>query len=462
MIAVARATFIANLVRASRGWGLWLLLLAGPVGARFMIARDDGSGVQIAVGKHLPVISSAVLGVSLGIVVSTLLLPIGFLYLRANATRRQPWQIDEVTSASRVAIALGRFAADVVVLLAMLSTLTLAGGFLGWLIVTGPLDLPRIAALLWLIAAPALIGLAAVHRFLDALPLTRRAAGELVFFILWFASLAMPAAVASQPSSFLVNLADFPGFVRPLAGPVPLAGQDVVIGGVEGLAPGRAPLDVMAGVLAPGYIASRLAWTGIALVLAVLGGLLYRPHRHRARHKSGGVFDRLLAPKPRRTASLAESPPAQGIGLPYLGLVLAEFRLIGAGRLFTLLAIAAALAGLAADYRHIGGAAAGLLLVFALSAHAGRSEAKGLLALTRTAPLPAMIRRVAFLVAGLGWGLLLALPASAIRLSAAPLFQGGGVALVAALIATMIATISHSGFAGRLVLILLWYVYIAA
>ena len=49
------------------------------VGARFMVARDDGSGVQIAIGQHLPVMSSAMLGVSLGIVVSTLLLPVGFL-----------------------------------------------------------------------------------------------------------------------------------------------------------------------------------------------------------------------------------------------------------------------------------------------------------------------------------------------------------------------------------------------
>ena len=44
-----------------------------------MIARDDGSGMQVAIGGHLPVMTSATLGVCLGIVVSTLLLPVSFL-----------------------------------------------------------------------------------------------------------------------------------------------------------------------------------------------------------------------------------------------------------------------------------------------------------------------------------------------------------------------------------------------
>jgi hypothetical protein len=461
MSAVLRATWATNLLRYSRSWGLWLLLLAGPVGARFMIARDDGSGVQVAVGKHLPVISSAVLGVSLGIVVSTLLLPIGFLYLRSNVTRHQPWQIDEVTPASRVAIAFGRFGADALVLLGMLATLTLAGGFLGWLIVAGPLDLPAIGGTLWLIAAPALIGLAAVHRLLDALPATRRAWGDALFFVLWMMSLSMPAAVASDPSSFLVNLFDFPGFVRPLAGPAPLARQDLVIGSVQGMAPGRVPLDVMAGIGAPGYIASRLAWVLIALGVVLLAGLLYRPHAPGRKQRSA-LLARLLSPaRPPRPASV-NPPPAPLLRTPYLGLLLGEFRLIGTGRLFKLLGLVAAIAGLAPDYRHVGSPAALLTLLFALVAHAGRSEARGLLALTATAPLTAPARRAAFVLSGIGWSLLLAVPASLVRFSVEPLLLAGATGAVAALVATALATLSHSGFAGRLVLIVLWYAYLSS
>ena len=88
---VVRSSFGTSVTRYARSRGLWLLLLAGPVGARFMVARDDGSGVQIAIGRHLPVMTSAVLGVSLGIVVSTLLLPIGFLYLRYVLDPRTIW-----------------------------------------------------------------------------------------------------------------------------------------------------------------------------------------------------------------------------------------------------------------------------------------------------------------------------------------------------------------------------------
>jgi hypothetical protein len=137
--AVTASAFRTTLTRYSSSRGLWLLLLIAPIGARYMVAQDDGTGLQVAIGGHLPVMTSATLGVTLGIIVSTLLLPVGFLYLRSNVTRIQPWQIEEVTPASRVAIALGRFGADVAVLFAVLAALTVAGWFLAWLVGSGPL-----------------------------------------------------------------------------------------------------------------------------------------------------------------------------------------------------------------------------------------------------------------------------------------------------------------------------------
>ncbi|MET0308317.1 MAG: hypothetical protein ABW023_06380 [Sphingomonas sp.] len=461
--AAARSTLVTSLLRYSRSWGLGLLLLAGPVGARFMVARDDGSGVQITVGHHLPVMTSAMLGVSLGIVVSTLLLPIGFLYLRSNVTRRQPWQIEEVTAASRMAIALGRFGADVAILFAMLASLIVAGWFLGWLIVSGPFDIGQISWTLWLVAAPALIGLAAIHRLLDARPLLRRGAGDALFFCLWLASLAVPALVADRASSFSSNLTDFAGYVRPLMGPTPLKGQDFTIGNAGRVAPGRVPLDVMAGVHAPGYIPSRIAWVGIAVMIAIFAGLLYRPHRaaQRRRRRMMEAVDRWLAPKALPMID-ADAPPAGFVAAPFFGLVVGEFRLIGAGRLFKLLAIIAVCAGLVADYRHIGSPAALLLLVFGLVAHAGRSEAKGLLSLTHTALLGPWMRRIAFVAAGTGWALLLALPAALVRISPEPLLFTGAAGAAAALVAIGLATMSHSAFAPRLVLLVLWYAYLSS
>lgn len=459
--AITRSTFATSLKRYARSWGLWLLLLTGPVGARFMIARDDGSGIQIAIGDHLPVMTSAMLGISLGIVVSTLLLPIGFLYLRSNVTRRQPWQIEEVTAASRVAIALGRFGADVAILFAMLAALTVAGWFLGWLIVSGPLDVVQISWTMWLVAAPAVMGLAAIHVLLDAVPFTRRGWGDALFLILWLASIAMPAAVADQRSTLAGNLYDFAGFVRPLVGPAPALGQDFSIGSTVGIKPGRVPLDVMAGVQAPGYIASRGVWAAIAVALAVLAGLLYRPHTARRPNRLAGALARLLAAGPPPPAVI-DAPKARFAAMPLFGLFAREFRLIGAGRVFTILAMIAAGIGMFGDYRHVGSPAALLLLVFGLAAHAGRGEAKGLLALTRTLELGPWLRRTAFIAAGIGWSLLLAVPAALVRMSPEPLALALAAGAAAALTAMALATISRSAFAPRLVLLVLWYGYLSS
>ena len=196
--------------------GLWLLLLIAPVGARFMVAPDNGNGLQVSVGGHLPVMTSATLGVTLGIIVSTLLLPIGFIYLRSNVTRTQPWQIEEVTPASRVAISLGRFAADVTILFAILAALTVAGWFLGWLVGSGPLNPWHISLTLWLVAAPTLMGLAALRMLVDSLKITRGGLGDTLFFALWMTALIVPAVLSALPSSYAVNMLDFTGFLRPL------------------------------------------------------------------------------------------------------------------------------------------------------------------------------------------------------------------------------------------------------
>jgi hypothetical protein len=458
--AIGCSSFLTSLKRYSRSFGLWLMLLAGPVGARFMVARDNGSGIQIAIGHHLPVMTSAMLGVSLGIVVSTLLLPIGFLYLRSNVTRRQPWQIEEVTAARRVAITIGRFGADVAALFAMLGTLNLAGWLLGWLIVSGPLNLLQISWCLWLIAAPALLGLAAIHQLLGALPPTRRALGDVAFFALWLGSLVSPLAVQGHRSDFRTNMFDFPGFVRPIVGPAPSRGNDFEIGGVTGILPGRIPLDVNRNIASDGYIASRAAWAGFAALLAIGAGLIYRPHSVPRQRRLNGAFSRLLRPSsPPRPQS--DALPASTVPAPFANLILGEIRLIGRGRLFLVLATVAAIAGTFGDYRHIGSPGALLLLIFGLSAHAGRSEAAGLLLLTRTAPLEPSTRRIAFLLAGLAWSVLLALPAAAVRLSPQPLILALITAAAAALIAIVLAAISRSSFAARLVLLALWYGYLS-
>ena len=129
---------------------------------------------------------------------------------------------------------------------------------------------------------------------------------------------------------------------------------------------------------------------------------------------------------------------------------------------FLLLAAAAAFAGLSGDYRHIGSPAALLLLVFALSAHAGRCEARGLLSLTATTATPPMLRRAAFAVAGLAWSLLLALPAAIVRGSGEPLLLALTTGAAASAAAMTLAALTGSSFAPRVVLLIAWYVYFSS
>lgn len=459
---VLASSLVNALRRYQRSVSLWLLLIAAPIAARYMIPMGpDAEGVRIIIGTQLPEMTSGFLGVSLGIVVSTLVLPVAWLYLRTNTTRRQPWQVEEVTAASHVAIALGRFAADAAVLLAMLAVLTLSGIFLGWLIIPqGTLNFAEIAFPLWVIAAPALLGLAALRTFFDARPLMRGAMGDVAFLVLWMTSIVLPAVAMGAERTFSTNMLDFTGFASPLLVGAPAGTDSFVIGGGE-VTPGRVQLDVFAGLLSPGYLASRLTWVAIAVGLAVLAGVLHAPHRARRKAGLGDRFSRLVTRPP--SPAVVNAPPARFSVAGPIGLVIAEMRLIGSGWAFPVLAvIAAGVSAVLPDFRH-GGSAAGLLvLAFALSAHAGRSEARQLVSLTRLAVHGPMLRRAAFVIGGIMWSVLLALPAI---LRHPPLYvltiasASGAVAGVAAI---GLSALTGSAVAARLVLLAAWYVYLSS
>jgi len=459
---VARSSLGTSLTRYSRSWGLCLLLLVAPVGARFWIPDENARTVVISVNGQAPVMTSAMLGVTLGIVITTLLLPVAFIYLRSNATRRQPWQVEEVSAGSRVAIALGRFAADCAILGAVLAAMTLAGWFIAWLVT--PLDsinLFEITLGLWLIAAPSLMGVAAIRILFDALPFTRGALGEVLYFVIWMASIIAPIGGAERNVSFAGNMTDFAGFIRPLTYDLP-SGQenDFTIGAGAVSATQPIALDVMRGLLSEGYVASRFAWAAIAVALAALAGLAYRPHRPRKERRRTGPLARLLAPGA-PPAARRDAPAAGPARFAPLSLVAAEFRLIAEGRLWLLLALLVAASGYFVDFRLVASPAALLLLIFGLTAHAGRSEQPGLLALTRTAPFPPMVRRLAFVAAGLSWSLLLALPAVAAG-GVQPLILAlatGGAASAAAI---LLGAWTRSAFAPRLLLLIAWYLYLSA
>lgn len=456
---IVRSSFLTSLRRYARSWGLWLLLLLAPIAARLWIGAG---GTAIAINGKAPIMTSDMLGVSLGIVVSTLLLPAAFIYFRASVTRRQPWPIEEVTGGSRVASAVGHFLADVAVVGAALVALTLAGLIIGITSrVPGGLHPLSIAFGLWVIALPAVMMAAALRRLLDSLPWTRGAMGEVIGLALWITALTVPTSGSDQSRDMGANSLDLAGFVRPLTETLPAAQRDIRIGGGPD-ADGTIALDVGSGLHAEGYLASRVGWVAMAFAMTVAAGLSYQPHEPRPL-PTPSRLTRWFRPAPAGPVKLSIGPPGRASS-PYLGLIAAEFRLIGTSRAWRLSALLIALASSVVDYRHVAGPAALLLLIFGMTSHIGRSEQPKLLALTSTMFCSLWERRSAFVLAAVGWVVAMGLPAIGLgiaRGSGEPLLLALATAGIAGVIAMCLGVATKSAFAPRLVLLIGWYVWLS-
>jgi hypothetical protein len=263
---------------------------------------------------------------------------------------------------------------------------------------------------------------------------------------------------------YAAAMADVDGFMGALGsslGPK----SDFVIGGGE-ITKGAAPMviDVMGGVLAPGYLPARLTWLFIAALFPLAAGLIHAPHVAGKTRRTDGLIHRLTQPGRARPAD-PNARPARAAALPWLNLLLAEVRLIASGRLTRLAMLAVALAAGFLPYGKATGPAAMLLLVFAATAHAGRSEQTGLLALTRTGAQTPMARRLAFILAGT----LIALAMSAAGVVRAlmavtpdtgPLIQALIMGAGTAAAAIGLAALTRSATAPRLVLLIAWYGYL--
>ncbi len=172
---------------------------------------------------------------------------------------------------------------------------------------------------------------------------------------------------------------------------------------------------------------------------------------------------KLLQPGAAKPAA-PDTRDARPSALPWLNLLAAELRLIASGRLTPLAMLAVAVAGWFLPYAKATGPAAMLLLVFAATAHAGRTEQGGLLALTRTGYLSPWARRLAFVVAGT----LLALAMSGAGIGhalmdadTAPLVQALAMGAATSLTAITLGALTRGATTPRLVLLIAWYFYLS-
>lgn len=464
MTAAALSSFSTSLKRYSRSLGLWVLLLVAPISAKFLIAGPDATTSIISAENRIPVLTSAFVGAGLAIIIATLLLPVAFIYLRANVTRRQPWQVEETTAASRISIAYGRWGADVAVLLAVLAATTAAGIVLAYLLLPfSEVDPLTIVFALWVIAGPPVVMVASVRLLLESRRWTRGPLGEVLYFFFWIGTIAVVAA-SQGGKGFGANMLDLTGFMSPVSYSLDGDANFTIGGGAIVGDPGknRIFLDVMGGIWSEGYLASRAAWLGIAALVPLFAGLLYLPHVAGKTRRKPIAWLRFLEPGAPPKAD-PNAPAARPAALPWLNLLLAEMRLVGGGRKALVLALAIAVAGWFAPWSTAIGPAAMLLLVFTTTAHAGRSEAGGLLALTRTGLVSPMARRTGFVAGGALLALLMGAGAIAhgvIEGDLRPLIEAPIVGAATAFVSIVLGALTRSATAPRLVLLIVWYGYL--
>ena len=456
----ARSVLLTGITRYARSKGLWFLLLSGLVGARFWLPRGDGSSVIIAINSHLPQLSSPMIGLSIGTVLSSLLSPFCFLYLRSNVNRQQPWQIADVTPASRVAMSLGSFLADSAVLVLLMVLMGFAAWLTAWFTLPVPqIHLWKIVLVLGLTGMPTILALAAFRSATQSFAFMRRAFGEVLFFVYWVFSIATPLFAHSLANTYGGNLLDIGGSIQPLLhsanGP-----QSLSIGYGMTVLPGRTSVDVLGFVLSGPYLAARFTIALAAVVVAAMAGIFYQPQTS-SRARSSSRWTRWFQPGPAPVASL-KMIPAGASSFPFVGLIAGEMRLMIGSRFTCLCAILIALVGVFADYRHITSPLLILLLLFTLTAQAAREETAGMVALTVTAPFSPWSRRVAFIAAGVFESLLLSLPALLTHTSLRILGLAAAAGFVATRVTVALTAISRSAFAARTLLVLLWFGYVSA
>ena len=467
MSALASTTR-THFTRHLRSPALWFMGLAAPIAALYMVPPEDAAYATLTVNGMLPFLTSPVIGLSLGVVTATLLTPLAYIYLRAGATKRQPWQITDVSPASRPAQSIGSWAADTGTLWVILAALTLAGAVLSYFrLPEGAAWNPLTMALaLWLPAAPALALIAALRTLFDARPWLRRWPGDVLFFFFWLTALMLPlvgAAVSGEEFSGAALMDAF-GFTAPISGSTDEYMNAVTIVG-SSQSPERISLDAMRGVLEPVYLGSRAFWLMAALAIAGLAGLIYKPRVAQLTTKGTQATARALARSKAKTQKALSAATPVASTTSSLAILMSEIRLILRGRLWLILIAAATICGALFPYKTVAGPAIWLALLFPLTAESGRWQSGNTRQFLAVTGQDVWQRAGLFLIAAIATVAAAHLPAIA-RMAVAGTWdaapQMGAIILGVPIAAAALGYLTKGPIAGRLILLIAWYVFMSA
>ena len=469
MIETFTATAKNDWTRYLRSKSLWILALAAPIAAHFMVPDKDAVYSVLTINGARPVLTAPVLGLELGILTATLLTPLAYIFLRAGPTRHRPWQISDVAPHSKMAAIFGRWVADTAALWILVAALTIAGLILGLFRLEDKANVLQTVWALWLPAAPSLALIAAIRLFLDARNGTRRWLGDVIFFFLWIALMitgTLGSGTGLEGGMVARPFTDGFGFTAPIVGSVDEVVTQVSIGGATGISETK-DIQAWRGVTDGAYVASRFFWLAVSAGLALLAGLIWAPMKM---CKSVLRKQEAAAATQNARTSIADIPFAAPVSVSSgsYGLrkvVSSNIRLLLRGKVLFLLLCATAIAGAILPFRTIAGPAILLALIFPLTDESARWEAPTLSQLQATMGSERLPRMIALLVAAVLVASAALLPA-AIRAMVTEnthwLAHMAVIAIATPAVAIALGTLTRSPIAGRMILLITWYVYLSS
>jgi hypothetical protein len=447
-------------LRYIRSPWVWALMLAGPIFARVFIPGKGDATSVIVVNDAAPILTSATLGLSLGVVVSSLLFPLAYIFLRAGPTRKQPWQLADITPASRIKIALGHWLADAGLFAGVLAGLSIAGCILGFVMLpTAVVHPAHIIFTLWVVAFPSLILLAGLRTLFASVRFMRGGWGDFGFFIFWMTGMVAGGILVSDggQSAFF----DYSGAFAPIVANATGSNFNVGIG-ASPVSGKTVALDVLGPMLKADYLGARLFWCAVGGLLAALGGALYQSHILQPL-RSPRWYARYFTPKLNTAPADISARAAPTANVPLLVKMRSTFDIMLRSKFVIIAVVVIALAGVALPYRTIVSPVAALLLIIVSTAHVARFTPKGMQGIMTTLATPPLMRHLIDFSVIVGISIVMGIPAqlmSGLSLSS-PLILATSMGVVIASISIGFGIITRSAFAGRLVLLIIWYIYIS-
>lgn len=350
---------------------------------------------------------------------------------------------------------LSYWAADTVALWLLMLALAFAGILLS--IFRLPLDqvnpVHTLVALI-LIAAPALSVVAGIRTIFSTRRGSRGAGGDVLFFFLWLGMIIMAASYFMVPGGGS-PFSDILGIAAPISGATDMNIDELVLLGPAGSGD-RMTIDAMAGVTDDMFLLSRLGLILATGLLVIVFGRVYAPHKFkplkgRVEGKQGpAIF--LMDPVPTVAASGGS-----------LSRLLMEIKLILSPRWLGGVVLAVALTGLVLPFRTVVGPAMSLLLIFMLSAHGARWRGRAMTPLSYVTPTgraDVIYRVIAaiLIVAGLCLPSILGIIIG--RGEGVHLLDMAVIAVGLPLLAIGFGHVTRSAVTARLVLFIIWYIYL--